>query len=86
MLHLLKSQPDITGFFSTEANAGVGIAQAARSAGRDVRIIGFDTYKSTLDLIQSGEIDATIAQGTWDMGYKSLHFLVQLCCSTFSLF
>ncbi|WP_309090608.1 substrate-binding domain-containing protein [Domibacillus sp.] len=78
VLNLFKQHPDIGGFFSTEANAGAGIAQAARADGRDVKIVGFDTYKTTLDLIQSGEIDAAIAQGTWEMGYQSLHFLVQL--------
>ncbi|WP_046176117.1 substrate-binding domain-containing protein [Domibacillus indicus] len=78
VIDLLKEQPDIGGFFSTEANAGTGIAQAAKSLHKDVRIIGFDTHKQTLDLIKAGEIDATIAQGTREMGYRSLHFLVQL--------
>jgi len=78
VLGLLKKHPNVDGFFSTEANAGAGIVQAARSSGRDIKVVGFDTYKSTLDLIEAGEMDATIAQGTWEMGYRSLHFLVQL--------
>lgn len=75
---LLEEQPDIKGFFSTEANAGIGIAQAAKSLNKQVHIVGFDTYKQTLDLIKEGEIDATIAQNTWEMGYQSLHFLFRL--------
>ncbi|MCP3763485.1 substrate-binding domain-containing protein [Domibacillus sp. A3M-37] len=78
VVDLLKEHPDIEGFFSTEANAGAGIAQAARVLQKDLHIIGFDTYKRTLDLIKEGEMDAAIAQGTWEMGYQSLHFLVQL--------
>ncbi|MFD1885781.1 substrate-binding domain-containing protein [Paenibacillus wenxiniae] len=41
-------------------------------------IISFDTNKETLDMIQNGTIDATIAQGTWNMGYWSLQYLFHL--------
>ncbi|GGI96280.1 substrate-binding domain-containing protein [Paenibacillus hunanensis] len=41
-------------------------------------IISFDTNKETLDMIQTGTIDATIAQGTWNMGYWSLQYLFHL--------
>lgn len=78
VLQLLKEHPDMKGFFSTEANGGAGIAEAVRSVQSDARVIGFDTYKQTLDLIKKGEMDATIAQGTWEMGYQSLQFLTKL--------
>ncbi|WP_322902793.1 substrate-binding domain-containing protein [Paenibacillus sp. SGZ-1009] len=41
-------------------------------------IISFDTNKETLDMIRTGTIDATIAQGTWNMGYWSLQYLFHL--------
>ncbi|WP_027094111.1 substrate-binding domain-containing protein [Cohnella thermotolerans] len=77
---ILEAHPDVQGFFATQANGGVGIAEALETlglAGRKV-VIGFDTDKGTLDLVKSGVIDATLAQGTWNMGYWSLLSLFHL--------
>lgn len=71
---LLQADPDIKGVFSTNAEAAVGAAQALREAGlsADVAHIGFDYNEGTLDLIDSGELGATLAQGTWQMGFWGL--------------
>ncbi len=76
---IIKDYPDIKGIFTTEANGGVGIANAKKSTkkGNDIKIISFDTDKQTLDKIHQGEISASLAQGTWNMGYWSLQFLYQ---------
>lgn len=71
---ILKQFPDIKGFFATQANGGVGISKALVElglAGEKV-IVGFDTDKGTLDMVKDGTINATLAQGTWNMGYWSL--------------
>jgi len=34
-----------------------------------VKIVSFDTNKATLQQVQKGQITATIAQGTWNMGF-----------------
>ncbi len=71
---ILQQYPDLDGFFATQANGGVGIGQALKElnlAGNKV-VIGFDTDKGTLDMVKDGTINATIAQGTWNMGYWSL--------------
>ncbi|UJF32748.1 substrate-binding domain-containing protein [Paenibacillus hexagrammi] len=77
---LLGEYPDLTGIFATEANGGVGVGNAVKEAGRlpKVKIIGFDTDKGTLDMVKSGIISATLAQGTWNMGYWSLMQLFHL--------
>jgi ribose transport system substrate-binding protein len=74
---MLKKYPELKGIFATQANGGVGIAEAVtllQMAGK-VKIVGFDTDKATLDLVKQGAISATMAQGTWNMGYWSLQFL-----------
>ncbi|KKI94032.1 LacI family transcriptional regulator [Bacillus sp. SA1-12] len=78
-LDIIKEHPDIQGIFTTEANGGVGIAQATESLKKEqqIRIISFDTDKRTLDKIKEGAISATLAQGTWNMGYWSMQFLFQ---------
>ncbi|QMV43156.1 substrate-binding domain-containing protein [Cohnella cholangitidis] len=71
---ILRQYPDLDGFFATQANGGVGIGKALKESGvaKSKVVIGFDTDKGTLDLVKDGTINATIAQGTWNMGYWSL--------------
>jgi ribose transport system substrate-binding protein len=73
---LLQAEPDIKGIFSTSAEAAVGASQALREASKiaDVSHIGFDYDEATLDLIDKGDLGATLAQGTWQMGFWGLLF------------
>lgn len=74
---IYKEHPDLKGFFMTEANGGVGVGKLFE-ANRKVKIISFDTNKGTLDMVRNGTISATMAQGTWNMGYWSMQFLFHL--------
>ncbi|WP_117160826.1 substrate-binding domain-containing protein [Paraliobacillus sp. X-1268] len=77
---MITEFPGLVGVFATEANGGVGVGQASLTNNLEdsLKIISFDTDKGTLDMIQDGVISATLAQGTWDMGYWSLQFLFHL--------
>jgi ribose transport system substrate-binding protein len=79
-IEAMEDYPDLRGIFITEAVGGVGVGQAVISTGNlgRVTIISFDTDKGTLDMIRDGVISATLAQGTWNMGYWSLLFLFHL--------
>lgn len=74
---LLQAEPDINAVFSSNAQAAIGAAQALREAGliESVRHIGFDFDEGTLDLIDNGQLSATLAQGTWQMGFWGLMFV-----------
>lgn len=74
---IIQSYPSIKGIFGSDANAGVGAATAVKEANKagQIKIVSFDTDKGTLDLIKDGVIDATIGQGTWNMGYWGLNYL-----------
>lgn len=73
---LLQAEPDINAVFSSNAQAAIGAAQALREAGLidTVQHIGFDFDEGTLDLIDNGQLSATLAQGTWQMGFWGLMF------------
>jgi ribose transport system substrate-binding protein len=73
---LLQADPDVRAVFSSNAQAALGAASALREAGlsADVAHIGFDFDEGTLDLIDNGELGATLAQGTWQMGFWGLLF------------
>ncbi|WP_019911415.1 substrate-binding domain-containing protein [Paenibacillus sp. HW567] len=78
---LLTQYPQLAGIFATESNGGIGVAEAVEAQQGSVstlKIISFDTDKGTLDLVKEGKIAATMAQGTWNMGYWSLMELFQL--------
>jgi ribose transport system substrate-binding protein len=74
---LLQREPNITGVFSSNAQAAIGAASALREAGmlETVHHIGFDFDEGTLDLIDNGQLGATLAQGTWQMGFWGLLFV-----------
>lgn len=76
----LQTFPNIKGVFCTEATSGVGAAAAVKEANKvgKIKIVSFDTDKGTLDAIKSGVISASIAQGTYVMGFQSMNFLYQL--------
>lgn len=73
---LLQAEADIKGVFSSNAQAAIGAAQALREAGMSEQVahIGFDFDEGTLDLIDSGQLGATLAQGTWQMGFWGLMY------------
>jgi ribose transport system substrate-binding protein len=77
MAAILQANPDIKGIFATNALGGVGVAQAVREAGLSdqIKIIAFDYDEGTLDLIDSGQLGATLAQGTWQMGFWGMNML-----------
>lgn len=77
---MMQADPNLVGIFATEASTGVGVATAVKEANKvgKVHIVSFDTDKGTLDDVKSGIIDATIAQGTWNMGYWGMMFLYNL--------
>ncbi|WP_339283962.1 substrate-binding domain-containing protein [Paenibacillus sp. FSL R5-0486] len=79
-IRMMKEHPELAGIFVTEATGGAGAGEAAQTAGdrHPLQIISFDTNKTTLDMIKNGTISATIAQGTWNMGYWSLQYLFHL--------
>lgn len=77
---ILQIHPNIKGVFCTEATSGVAAAAAIKEANKigQIKIVSFDTDKGTLDAIKSGVISASIAQGTYIMGYQSMNFLYQI--------
>lgn len=77
-IEMMKAHSDLKGLFVTEANGGVGVAEAKAQLNRQIEIISFDTDKETLDMVENGSISATMAQGTWNMGYWSLQYLFHL--------
>jgi ribose transport system substrate-binding protein len=67
---VLQAVPDLAGIFDCGSMAP-GAAKAVAEAGKtgEIKIIGMDLDAALLDLINKGQVQATMAQGAWNMGY-----------------
>ncbi|HYA49203.1 MAG TPA: substrate-binding domain-containing protein [Burkholderiales bacterium] len=77
---ILQAFPDLAGFGCVAAVGGQGAAVAVKQAGKagKVRIVAMDRDEATLQFIQEGVIDASIAQRTYMMTYLALQMLYDL--------
>jgi ribose transport system substrate-binding protein len=78
---LLDKAPSIDAIFSVNGQATIGTLRALREKGvqKKVRFIGFDLNPAIKDAILNGELDATIAQNPFQIGYlgvKTAHRLI----------
>ncbi|MDR2670302.1 MAG: substrate-binding domain-containing protein, partial [Oscillospiraceae bacterium] len=78
----LQADPTINAVFCMDGVAGVaGPTAVAESGLQGIKVLSFDTDSAVLDMIKSGQIEATVAQGTYNMGYWSMRFLFDLAHS-----
>ena len=68
---ILQANPDVTGAFSTTGNGVQTWSQAARTAGRQIVIIGMDYIRQNLDIIKSGQAYGLVAQPLYEEGAKT---------------
>lgn len=71
---LLADNPDINAIFFVAAGVAGG-CKACQESGRPLKIITFDDVPTTLQLLKSGVISATISQQPYRQGSKSLDIL-----------
>ncbi|HTO93868.1 MAG TPA: substrate-binding domain-containing protein, partial [Bacteroidota bacterium] len=77
---ILQAYPDLAGFGCVDAAGGEGCAVAVKEIGKGgvVKIIAMDKNATTLQYIQQGLIDASIAQRTYTMAYLGVQLLYDL--------
>jgi len=78
--NFLSAHPNISGFGCVDAGGGEGTAVVLREKGLigKVKIVAMDRNEATLNLIEEGVIDASIAQRTYTMAYMALGMLYDL--------
>jgi ribose transport system substrate-binding protein len=75
---MLQSNPDITVFFGQADALALGASAAARAAGADVLVVGFDGDVAGLEAVRDGTLAATITQPTQGMGRLAVQSALQL--------
>lgn len=74
---VLVQYPDLVGVFGADGAGGLSAAVPIKEAGKTgtIKVVVFDTDTPVLDMIKTGEIDATMVQGLYNMGFWSMTFL-----------
>jgi ribose transport system substrate-binding protein len=76
---VLETNPDLSGYLCCDAAGPIGIAAALREAGKvgQVKVVGMDALKPTLDAIKEGVIDSSAATKPRMQGAMSVLMLWQ---------
>jgi ribose transport system substrate-binding protein len=79
MLTRLQAKGAIDGIFAVNESSATGLLNALRSAGlvKQVHVVGFDISEPLRRAIEQDEVDGTIVQDPYRMGYLGVWFLVQ---------
>jgi len=79
MLTRLQARGAIDGIFAVNESSATGLLNALRSAGlnKQVHVVAFDISAPLRRAIEEDEVDGTIVQDPYRMGYLGLWFLVQ---------
>ncbi len=70
-LRIIKQNPDLAGIVALNEVTALGSARAITQLGLEgkVKLVGFDSSKTEIKLIESGVICATVVQRPFNMGY-----------------
>jgi ABC-type sugar transport system substrate-binding protein len=74
---ILRSNPDLKGFFAANDVMALGVAQALRNANRtNVAVIGVDGIEDALKAVKDGSLHATVSQYPFTIGEMGLEACV----------
>ena len=76
----LQANPDIAGFFGSNASNPIGAARAVDNAGLSgkVAVVGMDDLPEAVEFVCKGTITALKAQRQWDIGYWAVKYMVAM--------
>jgi ABC-type sugar transport system substrate-binding protein len=77
---ILTQHPDLAGIFASNDNMALGALEALRLQNLldQVVLVGFDANPNAAEAILAGEMEATIAQNPYNMGWLSVENLIRL--------
>lgn len=73
---ILQAHPDLVGFFGTDDDSTIAIADEVAAKGLDVKVVGIDSSPDVLTLLEQGKIAGVVVQNPFGMGYQTVELLV----------
>lgn len=81
MADILTANPEVSVVFAANDDMALGALEAIKSRGiamKDILVIGVDGTSDAVDSILAGELDASIAQNSYEMGKTAVEMAVAL--------
>jgi len=81
MADILLANPDVSIVFAANDDMALGAIEAIKAAGldlEDILVVGVDGTSDAVDSMLAGELDASVAQNSYDMGRRSVELAVEL--------
>lgn len=72
MENIIQSKQNFDGVFATNDEMALGAEQALKAIQNKAPIVGFDGSMDAMSSIQGGELDASIAQSPYNIGFKGV--------------
>ena len=77
--NILQAHPEVNFLFAVNDNMAIGAIRAIKEANRnDITVLGYDAIPAALDLVEKGDMKATLAQLPADMGAKGIDTALEL--------
>ena len=77
MENIIQSKQSFDGIFATNDEMALGAEQALKAAKSKAPIVGFDGSMDALSSIKAGELDASIAQSPYNIGFKGVETAIK---------
>ncbi len=73
---ILQAHPDLVGFFGTDDDSVIAIADEVAAKSMKTTVIGIDASPDVLTLLEESKIFGVVVQNPFGMGYKTVEMLV----------
>lgn len=73
---ILQAHPDLVGFFGTDDDSTIAIADEVAAKGLTTTVVGVDSSPDVLTLLEEGKIHGVVVQNPFGMGYLTVRILV----------
>lgn len=74
--NFISKYPDLKGIYCANDTMAMGVQQAVMESGKDIIVVGTDGNADAIESVKAGELDATVAQDSAQIGSAALEMLV----------
>ncbi|HMR50339.1 MAG TPA: ABC transporter substrate-binding protein [Arachnia sp.] len=74
---ILQAHPDLVGFFGTDDDSTIAIADEVAAKNLDTSVVGVDSSPDVLTLLEQGKIHGVVVQNPFGMGFQTVQLLVE---------
>lgn len=77
MENVLQAHPNVKGVVGVNDEMALGALKAGKTQGKDIISVGMDGIIEAVESVSKGELYATVAVKTYDMGYKGVESIIK---------